>query len=87
MEKITIIIHDGVVFVISHSVACVQPSKDDFITSIDAPFEREMGKRCADKECARERTGEKFLTYICLEVGRCCVVFSRGDQQASVSPR
>lgn len=45
MEKITIIIHDGVVFAISHPVTCVQPSKVDFITSIDAPFEREMGKK------------------------------------------
>lgn len=43
-EKITIIIHDGVVFAISHPVTCVQPSQVDFITSIDALFEREMGK-------------------------------------------
>lgn len=43
-EKITIIIVDGVVFVISHPVTCVQPSEDDFITSMDAPFERETEK-------------------------------------------
>lgn len=80
-EKITIIILDGVIFVISHPVTCVQPSEDDFITRIDGPFEREMEKNVQIRGVSGYGMGGKFgLIYIYLEVSRCCVIFSWGDQ-------
>lgn len=80
MEKITIIIHDGVVFATSHPVTCVQPSKVDFITSIDAPFEREMGKKTCRQGMCEGKNRRKISDLYLLGSGQVlCGLFLRGS--------
>jgi hypothetical protein len=70
VEKITIIILDGVVFVISHPDTCVQPSEDGFIKSIDAPFETGTErKKCKRGMCEGRNRRENYTDLYLLRNG------------------